>query len=165
MPKSFFAKITGLGSEDEEEETAQEQKEEPKEVRVEKAREGQKEDEESWIGKGYEGQLSVDVYQTPDEIVIKSAVAGVKPEDFDISITNDMVTIRGSRHKEEEISNENYFYQECYWGSFSRSIVLPVEVKADESHASFKNGILTLRIPKAKKSRSISIKVKGEEEE
>lgn len=116
-----------------------------------------------WLDKGgADGQLSVDVFQTPDNIIIKSTIAGVKPEDIDIAIDNDMVTVRGSRRQEEEIKEEDYFYQECYWGGFSRSVVLPVEVKAEEAQAILKNGVLTLILPKAQKAKSIAVKVKGE---
>lgn len=111
-----------------------------------------------------EGQLAVDAFQSEDEIVIQSTIAGVNPEDLDISIQNDMVTIRGERKKRrEEIPEENYFYQECYWGPFSRSIILPEEIKTDESKAELKNGILTLRLPKLKKSKTAKIEVDSAE--
>lgn len=109
-----------------------------------------------------EGQLSVDVYQTKDDLIIKSTIAGVKPEDIDIAIDNDVLTIRGERKLEEKIVEDDYFYQECYWGNFSRSVVLPVEVKPDEVEASLKNGVLTVVLPKAKKNKSIAVKVKSE---
>lgn len=116
-----------------------------------------------WLGKDEsEGQLSIDVYQTKDNIVIKSTIAGVKPEDIDVSIDNDMVTIRGSRSQEEKISENDYFYQECYWGEFSRSVILPMEVNAEETEASLKNGVLTLILPKAQKNKSVAVKVKSE---
>ncbi|MFA6304559.1 MAG: Hsp20/alpha crystallin family protein [Patescibacteria group bacterium] len=119
--------------------------------------------EEKWLDEDYEeGQLSVDVYQTTNAIVIKSTIAGVKPEDIDISINNDMVTIRGKREIEETIAEDDYFYAECYWGGFSRSIILPVEIMADKVEASLKNGVLTVTLPKAKKSQAFSIKVKEE---
>jgi HSP20 family protein len=109
-----------------------------------------------------EGQLSIDVFQTKDDIIIKSTIAGVKPEDIDVAIDNDMVTIRGSRRQDESIKEEDYFYQECYWGEFSRSVILPTEVMADDTEASLKNGVLTLILPKAKKSKSVAVKVKSE---
>src|SRR3989339_1983185 len=109
--------------------------------------------EDSWLEEDYEeGQLSVDVYQTINAIVIKSTIAGVKPEDIDISINNDMVTIKGKRELESTIAEDDYFYQECYWGGFSRSIILPVEIIADKVEASLKNGVLTISLPKAKKT-------------
>lgn len=118
--------------------------------------------DKNWLAENYEGQLSVDVFSTPDEIIIKSTIAGVKPEDIDISINNDMLTIRGERTRETEEKVEDYYYQECYWGGFSRSIILPVEVDADNVSAALKNGVLTVRLPKARKAKSIAIKVKEE---
>jgi len=116
---------------------------------------------EEWIDDDYEeGQLSVDVYQTPDNLVVKSTIAGVNPEDIDISINNDMLTIRGKREMNENIKADDYLYRECYWGSFSRSIILPVEIKAEQIEASLENGVLTIILPKAKTSKQISIKVK-----
>jgi HSP20 family protein len=116
--------------------------------------------EESWAGES-EGQLTIDVYQTDNDIVIKSTIAGVKPEDLDVSINNDMVTIRGERKNEEKVEGENYYYQECYWGTFSRSVILPVEVIADKAEAAMKNGILTLRLPKADTTKTKRIQVRG----
>jgi len=115
----------------------------------------------NWIDDDYEeGQLSIDVYQTPKSIVIKSTIAGVNPEDIDISINNDMLTIRGKREEKEEIKEENYLYKECYWGSFSRSVILPVEVEANKIDAILENGVLSITLPKAKASKQISVRVK-----
>jgi len=75
-----------------------------------------------------------------------------------------MVTIRGKREIDQSISDENYFYQECYWGGFSRSIILPVEIMPEKVDASLKNGVLTVTLPKAKKTQSISVKVKEEDD-
>ncbi|MCX6761774.1 MAG: Hsp20/alpha crystallin family protein [Candidatus Moranbacteria bacterium] len=108
-----------------------------------------------------EGQLTIDVYQTDSDIVIKSTIAGVKPEDLDVSINNDMLTIRGERKNEEQVMEENYYYQECYWGSFSRSVILPIDVVADKIEASMKNGILTVRMPKAESNKAKKIQVRG----
>ncbi len=120
---------------------------------------------QDWLEAGYEGQLSVDVYQTEDNLIIKSTMAGVKPEDLDITINNDLVTIRGTRHQDKEIKPEDYFYQECYWGGFSRSVILPVEVKAEAAEANLKNGVLTLILPKAERGKSVSVEVEDQEEE
>jgi HSP20 family protein len=108
-----------------------------------------------------EGQLTIDVYQTENEIVIKSTIAGVKPEDLDVSINNDMVTIKGERSNEEQVDHGNYYYQECYWGSFSRSVLLPVDVIPEKADASLKNGILTIRLPKADTTKTKKIQVRG----
>jgi HSP20 family protein len=91
--------------------------------------------EVAWAASGYEGQLSVDVYQTEDSLVITSTIAGVNPEDLEVTLNNDVVTIRGKRQPERQVTQEDYFYQECYWGGFSRSIVLPVEVRAEAVQA------------------------------
>lgn len=100
-----------------------------------------------------EGQLVVDVYQTNGEIVIQSAIAGVKPQELEISVENDVVTIKGERKKTMEKEEKNYFYQECYWGRFSREIILPAEVDASRTEAAIKDGILTIRIPKIEKEK------------
>jgi HSP20 family protein len=114
-----------------------------------------------WIEESFEeGQLSIDVYQTSKAIIIKSTIAGVKPEDIDISINNDMLTIRGKREHKDIVEEENYLYRECYWGSFSRSIILPIEVNAEKIEAVLENGVLTVSLPKAKTSKQISIKVR-----
>lgn len=110
-----------------------------------------------------EGQLTVDLYQTPDEIILESPIAGVKPEDLDISITSESVTIKGSRQKERRIKDEDYFYQECYWGRFSRSIILPQEVDAEKAEAVIKNGVLIIKLPKLNRQRSKKLKVQSSE--
>src|SRR3989338_11398507 len=104
-------------------------------------------------GEDPSGILTVDVYQTEDEIVIRSTIAGITDEDLDVSVTNDMVTIKGTRHPAEKIRPNDYYYQELYWGPFSRSIILPEDIDADSARASLKNGVLTLRLPKRAKTR------------
>jgi len=124
----------------------------------------QKETEEnSWLNDDNyeEGQLSIDVYEKQNKLIVKSTIAGVKTEDIDISINNDMLTIRGKREETEKIEDGQYLYRECYWGAFSRSVILPVEVQAEKIEASLENGVLTIILPKAKSSKQISIKVKG----
>lgn len=108
-----------------------------------------------------EGELTVDVYQTPDDIIIKTIVAGVRPEDLDVSITRDMVTIRGSRQEATEVNDGDYFHKELYWGAFSRNILLPQEIDVDASEASERHGLLTLRLPKLDKSRQTKLKVRS----
>lgn len=110
-----------------------------------------------------EGQLAVDVYQTDDDVVIKAPIAGVKPEDLEISITDEVVSIKGSRREATEIKRETYLCQECYWGAFARAYVLPVPVMGDKAQASLKNGILTITIPKQEKTKVKTIEVKTEE--
>ena len=110
-----------------------------------------------------EGQLALDVFQKDDKIIILSAIAGIDTDKLDISLHNDILTIRGERKMDETIDEENYFFKECYWGRFSRSIILPTEVKADEIAASIKNGILKIVLPKANPKKKIKVKVLDEE--
>lgn len=107
-----------------------------------------------------EGELTVDVYQTSDQIVIKTMVAGVRPEDLDIAITRDLVTIRGKREEDRSVKNNDYFVQELYWGAFSRSITLPEEIDVEESEAIEKHGLLIIKMPKLDKARQTKLKVK-----
>lgn len=109
-----------------------------------------------------EGELLVDVYHTPDEIVIQAILGGVERDEIDISATQDMITIRASREHPEEVGRENYYNQELYWGTFSRSITLPQEIDIDATQANFSNGLLTIRLPKIDKERVEKIKVKME---
>ena len=109
-----------------------------------------------------EGRLTIDVYQTPSDIFVESAIAGVKPEDIDVDVSTDSATIRGARHREREVGNEDYIYQECYWGRFSRSVILPQEVDPEGAEVTFKNGILTVRLPKLNRKKAKKLKVKVE---
>lgn len=107
-----------------------------------------------------EGQLTIDVYQTATDIVIESAIAGVDPEDLDINVTTDSVSIIGRRRREKTVKEDDYFYRECYWGKFSRSIILPQEINPEDSRVTLKNGILTILLPKLNKRKSKKLKVK-----
>lgn len=106
-----------------------------------------------------EGQLAVDVYQTKESVVIKAPIAGVDPKALEVAIAEDVVTIRGERVDEAVVDRENYYVQECYWGAFSRSIIMPVSVNADKAEASLKNGVLTIAIPKVIQDKVKKIKV------
>lgn len=108
-----------------------------------------------------EGELSVDVYQTANEIIIEAMVAGVKPEDLHLSITRDMVTIKGRRDGNTQVTHDDYFYKELYWGSFTRTILLPHEVEIEEAEAVEKHGLLIIRLPKLDKARQTKLKVKS----
>lgn len=105
-----------------------------------------------------EGQLAIDIYQTETDLVIQSAIAGVKPDSLDITMEKDVITIRGSREKPFEESGD-FFTQECFWGPFSREIILPAEIDPNKARAEMKEGILTIRIPKMlrEKKRKIVI--------
>lgn len=129
--------------------------------KITKESETKKESAESAEEKGEEGQLAIDVFQTENEIIIQSTIAGVKAEELDIVIQNDTVSIRGERKKIFKADSQNYFYQECYWGPFSRSVILPEEVKEEKAFAELKDGILTLHLPKAEKSKVTKVKING----
>lgn len=109
------------------------------------------------------GEIPLDMYQTANDVVVKAALPGVQPEQVDITISGDLLTIKGETRVEEEIKREDYFRQERRYGAFSRSVTLPGSLKSEKAEASFENGILTLTIPKAEeaKPRAIKIKPKG----
>lgn len=149
--QSFFERLTGavrLGGDEEE-------------IRTQK-RSSDLADQESWIEEETEkdGELTVDVYQTAEMIIIKSMIAGVRPEDLDVTITRDMVIIRGKREEERIENEDDYFVRELYWGSFSRTIQLPQEIDVDEAEAVEKHGLLILKLPKLDKKRQSKLKVR-----
>ena len=143
--RSFFDRITGsISVPDEIEEDFSEEK------------------NENWVNETpEEGELNIDVYQNQNETIIKTMVAGVKPEDLDVSISRDMVTLKGKRENEKTIADDDFFHRELYWGSFSRSIVLPQEIDVDSAEAVEKHGLLIIRLPKLDKNRSTRLKVRG----
>lgn len=130
-------------------------KSEPKSLKVET-----EEDNPLNLEEEVEGQLTVDVYQNEDWIVVQSTIAGVDSDNLEINITNESVTIHGKREKTEKIDEKDYFYQECFWGRFSRSIILPQEVDPEKSTASLKNGVLIIRMPKLNRKKAKKLKVK-----
>lgn len=120
----------------------------------------QNELDEKWNNGEPEGKLMIDVYETEKDIVIESAIAGALPENIDISATSDSVSIRGIRTREKESSDENYIYQECYWGKFARSIILPQEIDPENASVTFKNGVLIIKLPKINRKKSKKLRVK-----
>lgn len=119
------------------------------------------ENKDDWMEE-YEGQLALDVFQDSDNVVVKAPIAGVKPSDLEIAITDEVVTIKGARKEDDTIQKDSYFCQECYWGAFSRSYVLPVAVDADKAKAKLEEGILCITIPKLEKSKTRVLKVNSE---
>lgn len=108
-----------------------------------------------------EAQLTVDLYQTATEIIVQTMVAGVQPENLSITITRDMITLKGKREENKSISTENYFVQELYWGAFGRTISLPEEVDPEEAEAIEKHGLLIIKLPKINKEKKTILKVKS----
>lgn len=179
MAKSFFERLTGsVNAEEEKEEFNRPYSAEPTGFRPPLRKEfpsnqdqsqeepqahlASKTQKQEWLQSSEEGQLTIDMYQTANDIVIQSAVAGVKPDDLDVSITQDMVTIRGKRQKLHEAARQDFHYQELYWGIFSRSVLLPQEIDDEAAEANLKNGLLTIRLPKLDKNRVQKLKVKME---
>ncbi len=159
----FFQKLKGgIGIEEEKTKNQKEEKKEHKIKTLEKELRDRKEDNFNELMET-EGELAVDVYQTDSDIVVQSTIAGVKPEDLEISVENDVLTIRGKRESETKQEGKNYFYQECYWGAFSRQIILPEEVDPNRIEAAMKNGVLTIKLPKINRSKLRKISVKTEE--
>jgi HSP20 family protein len=163
---NFFEKLKkGMGIEISEKEKT-EMKEEKKKIQVEIQKERKNEieikeekkneEKEKWLEP--EGELAVDMYQTEEELVILSTIAGVKREDLNIYLEGEILFIEGERKKTIQ-ENGDYFLQECYWGKFSRKIVLPVEINPEKISATFKDGILIIRIQKISKERKRKIKI------
>jgi HSP20 family protein len=118
--------------------------------------------DDEWLSdeENFDGQLAVDVIETENEIVITSTVAGVAAQDLDLHMNGDMITIKGlRRNRFEHLSDDDYIIRECFWGGFSRSIILPADIQQDGIRASLENGVLTITLPKSKRSRNAKIDV------
>jgi HSP20 family protein len=161
--RSFFERLMGTDDVPErvEEERGTDRENRAKKLALKKNGKDTEERVESAEESGAEGQLTIDVYQTPDDIIVKTMVAGVRPEDLDISITRDMVTIKGMREEAREVTDDKYFHRELYWGAFSRSVVLPEEVDVESAEATERHGLLIIRLPKIDKHRETKLKVKS----
>lgn len=119
----------------------------------------EKPDKKNPVRRDEEGQLSVDIFQTKDEIIIVAPIAGVKPEDVTITITDDVVTIKGERRNGTTMKKDDCIIQECFWGTFSRSVVLPTEVDTSKAEAEFNNNVLILRIPRIERVKTRVVKI------
>ncbi len=161
--KSFFERLTGGIRLDENESPEYDSPEaETESVASQKKFDKSRDKENAWIEEeNEEAQLTVDVYQTPTEIIVQTMVAGVRPEDLQINITRDMITIKGKREENKMIAPDNYFTKELYWGSFARTILLPQEIEPEEAEAIERHGLLMIRLPKIDKGRQTSLKVKS----
>ncbi len=152
--RSFFERLSGGIRLDEEETKIEEKRPSIKSL----------ENEDLWNSDEEaegDGELALDVYQTANDIVVQTFVAGVRPEDLEINITRDMLTIKGKRHENRTIQNDDFFSKELYWGSFSRSVALPQEIEPEESEAMERHGLLTVRMPKIDKNKRSNLKVKS----
>ncbi len=143
--RSFFKKLTGAISPDEDDSNEQS---------LTPAKDWNDSDD-------VDGELTVDVYETPNHIVVKTIVAGVKKEDLDVALSRDMVSIKGKRESEHNVGDGDYFHKELYWGSFSRTILLPQEVDIEKAEAYENQGLLTIKLPKIDKERQTKLKIKS----
>ena len=115
-----------------------------------------------WPSSEEEGELAVDLYEDKDELILQAVIGGVEINELDISITNDMITVRGERKRESKDKIEKVYYNECFWGPFSRSLILPQEINADKAKATIKNGLLTIHLPKLMKTKRKTLKIEEE---
>ncbi len=176
---TFFQKLTGarpapVKEDDYREEAAQEEKprnpskkapqtsyaERQKTATHLRVEQGEREEPPAPEARPEEGELTVDIYDQDGSIVIQSTVAGVKPEDLDVSITSDSVTIRGKRERQEEISEKDFYYKELFWGTFSRSVILPEEIDDTGAEATLKHGLLIIKLPKKRRGTVQKLKVR-----
>lgn len=112
-----------------------------------------------WPAPPYVEGLAIDLYETDDSVVIETPIAGVKPEDINITLTDDLLTIEGETKAEEKTEKANYIRQERRYGAFSRTLRLPTQVKADESQAKIADGVLTLTLPKSEEAKPRRIEI------
>ena len=166
--RSFFDKLTGRGVYEEDELEYEEQYDDDDSADVNERgvikNRGQfaNDNRSVWADEqGDEGELSIDMYQTPDNIIIRTMIPGVKKEDLDIALSRDAITVRGKRMEESRIADENYYHQELYWGTFSRTVTLPHEVDIEGAEATEKDGVLTVSLPRIDKGRQTKLKVKS----
>ncbi len=153
--RSFFERLTG-SVRFEDEEPVEQRKAVPVNAK------GSKGGASNWMEEeNEEAELAIDVYQTPTDIIVQTMVAGVRPEDLEITIARDMITVRGKREESRSINEENYFSKELYWGKFSRTLTLPQEVEPEEVEATEKHGLLTIRLRKVDKEKKNQIRVKS----
>jgi HSP20 family protein len=104
-------------------------------------------------------KMNVDVYQDKDNVIVETEIPGVKSEDVDITVENDVLTISGNKQEKKEVKKEDYYRKEMRCGSFSRSVILPMQVKSSEAKANFKDGVLKITLPKADEIKSKKIKI------
>lgn len=168
MPKkSLWSKISGLNSEvlvqqgEDAEIKPRKTKKKEKTKQITQSRSIPSSEEKNWFPETGAGQLVVDLYEKDNQLIIESTIAGVGVSDLDITVEPDLIVIRGERKKKKVDKPKQYYYQECFWGKFSRTLVLPFPIEPDKVKASLKNGILIIALPKAsEKNKSVKIKEK-----
>jgi len=161
--RSFFERLTGsIRLEDQEEETRDSSSSFVKKINLKNTDEDElNEKEENLKEEEEDAELTLDVYQNNNEIIVQTMIAGVHPDNLSINITRDSLSIHGKREENQSVNKEDYFIQELYWGTFSRTISLPEEIDLEESEAIEKHGLLIIKLPKIDKNREQKLKVKS----
>lgn len=163
--RSFFERLTGsirLEDQEEEEQTDSFSNSIKKiNLNVRDTEKLVNKEKDSTLDEDLEAELTIDLYQTSSEIIVQAMIAGVHPDNLNIKITRDSITIQGKREEDQSISRENYFVQELFWGTFSRTITLPEEVNPEEAEAIEKHGLLIIKLPKIDKNKETKLKVKS----
>lgn len=170
--QSFFERLTGTVNLDEQSQQQPQQAQRQNQQRRQQPAEtrefgnddmSQQQYEEDWQTQESEseeaGELAIDLYETPEHIVVQTMAAGVRPDHLDVSITRNHCTISGRREAPRDVAPGDYFHQELYWGKFTRSVELPEEVEVDDAEASESHGLLTITLPKIKKDRETKLEV------
>ncbi|MFA6393017.1 MAG: Hsp20/alpha crystallin family protein [Candidatus Paceibacterota bacterium] len=162
--RSFLERLTGsIRLADEEEEATDSLSNPVKKInlQIKNNEESENREKDSKWEEEQEAELTIDLYQKDNEIIVQAMIAGVHPDNLSINITRDSITIRGKREENQSINKENYFVQELYWGTFSRTISLPEEVNPEEAEAIEKHGLLIIKLPKIDKNKETKLKVKS----
>lgn len=158
--RSFFERLTGTVNIDDEDELLDAEESQRRSMQVQSAANGNTGN--SWMEESAgEGELAIDVYETPEEVIVKTMIPGVKRDEVDVSLSRDSITVRGQRKEDRTISDQDYHYRELYWGTFSRTINLPHEVDVDRAEASEAQGVLTIKLPRIDKARKTKLRVKS----
>ncbi len=160
--RSFFERLTGTINIDDDEIEAMEDSQKKSIQHAAHSEAASHQNSSSWLDEqAGEGELAIDVYETPDDIIVRTMIPGVKKEDVDVALTRDAITVRGQRKEDKTISEQSFHFRELYWGAFSRTIQLPHEVDVDRAEATESQGVLTIKLPRINKGRQTKLRVKS----
>lgn len=174
IKRTFFQRLTGGGSYDEDEIEGTFEEDEGVEENISDRIKGNNKkglpvkgsldagNRSSWMEEqGDEGELALDMYVTPDSIVVRTMIPGVKKEDIDIALSRDSLTLKGKRVEENRVADQDYYHRELYWGSFIRTVELPHEIDIEHAEAAEKDGMLVLTLPRVDKGRQTKLKIRS----
>lgn len=159
--RSFFDRLTGADIDDEVEEAVEQiSKSQKRSLQIASNKKATS-DDSLWLQETAEEELSVDLFETPDNIVVRAMIPGIRKEDLDVSLTRDSITIRGERKEEQTVSENDFHVKELFWGSFSRTLTLPHEIDIDGAEASESQGVLTISLPRIDKGKKTKLKIRS----